>query len=59
MHHIYPAYSFRFFAKGLSNTRGGPTTEISRHRLGKDLSLRRYPAGQEPLKTGTVGGWLH
>src|SRR3989304_41161 len=36
---------------------GGPTVEISRHRMGKALLLRDYPAGQELSKTGTVGGY--
>ena len=30
MHHIYTAYSFRFFTKGLCNTIRGPTFGFSR-----------------------------
>jgi hypothetical protein len=34
MHHIYPAYSFRFFTQGLGNTIGGPTPSASPKRWG-------------------------
>ena len=35
------------------------TVEISRHRMGKTPLPKVYTDGQEPLKTGALGGRLH